>query len=157
MISAFIRKSSSATTVGFSIFIVGFVTQVWILFLLCRHGLFRSRKKECSCSFCLLFFCLQLVVQQGFPYTDSFSKTIRNVWSLFPPNLFAQGIKVLSDAVATSEDKGISWSKRGECALNDSDCVITIVCNHLTSKSLLHTPLHFKKPFGCFYLLLSVP
>ncbi|KHN30817.1 ABC transporter A family member 2 [Glycine soja] len=94
MISAFIRKSSSATTVGFSIFIVGFVTQ--------------------------------LVVQQGFPYTDSFSKTIRNVWSLFPPNLFAQGIKVLSDAVATSEDKGISWSKRGECALNDSDCVITI-------------------------------
>eukprot|EP00256_Glycine_max_P061178 XP_014630248.1 ABC transporter A family member 2 isoform X2 [Glycine max] len=94
MISAFIRKSSSATTVGFYIFIVGFVTQ--------------------------------LVALVGFPYKDSFSKTTRNLWSLFPPNLFSQGINVLSDAVATSEDKGVSWSKRGECALNKTDCVITI-------------------------------
>ena len=79
----------------------------------------------------------------GFPYKDSFSKTTRNLWSLFPPNLFSQGINVLSDAVATSEDKGVSWSKRGECALNKTDCVITIVCNDLTSKSLLHKPLLF--------------
>ncbi|RDX86540.1 ABC transporter A family member 2, partial [Mucuna pruriens] len=91
-----------------------------------RQGLFRSRKKECSCSICLLLFYLQLVVQGGFPYGDSFSKTIRNVWSLFPPNPFAKGIQVLSDAVATSEDNGVSWSKRGECALTDKDCVITI-------------------------------
>ncbi|KAJ1401643.1 P-loop containing nucleoside triphosphate hydrolase [Sesbania bispinosa] len=94
MLSAFIQKSSSATTVGFSIFIVGFVTQ--------------------------------LVVQAGFPYTDSISSTFRNIWSLFPPNPFAQALKVLSDAVATSEDDGLSWSKRGECAPNDEDCVITI-------------------------------
>ncbi|XP_027352542.1 ABC transporter A family member 2 isoform X2 [Abrus precatorius] len=94
MLSAFIRKSSSATTVGFSIFIVGFVTQ--------------------------------LVVQAGFPYSDSISKTFRNVWSLFPPNPFAQALQVLSDAVATPEDDGISWSKRGECAANDDNCVITI-------------------------------
>ncbi|KAL2340805.1 hypothetical protein Fmac_008745 [Flemingia macrophylla] len=94
MLSAFIQKSSSATTVGFSIFIVGFLTQI--------------------------------VVQGGFPYSDSFSQSIRNVWSLFPPNPFAQGIQVLSDAVATSEDKGVSWSKRGECPLTDDNCVITI-------------------------------
>ncbi|ESW10199.1 hypothetical protein PHAVU_009G189400 [Phaseolus vulgaris] len=94
MLSAFIKKSSSATTMGFSIFIVGFLTQ--------------------------------LVVQGGFPYTDSFSKTLRDLWSLFPPNPFSQGIKVLSDAVATSEDDGVSWSRRGECALTDADCVITI-------------------------------
>jgi len=65
---------------------------------------------------------------------------------------------VLSDAVATSEDDGVSWSRRGECALTDADCVITIVCNDLTSKFLLHKPpLHFKKPFGSFPHLLSAP
>ncbi|TKY73412.1 ABC transporter A family member 2 [Spatholobus suberectus] len=94
MLSAFIGKSSSATTVGFSLFIVGFLTQ--------------------------------LVVQGGFPYKKSFSKTLRNVWSIFPPNPFAQGIQLLSDAVATSEDKGVSWSKRRQCTLTDQDCVITI-------------------------------
>ncbi|KAK7304602.1 hypothetical protein VNO77_42485 [Canavalia gladiata] len=94
MLSAFIRKSSSATTVGFSVFIVGFVTQI--------------------------------VVQAGFPYKDSISKTFRNVWSLFPPNPFAQALQVLSDAVETPEDDGVSWSKRRECAVNDDDCVITI-------------------------------
>lgn len=104
---------------------------------------------------CLLFFCLQLVVQAGFPYTDNFSKTLRDLWSLFPPNPFSQGIQVLSDAVATSEDDGVSWSRRGECLHTDANCVITIVCNNLTSKFLLHKPLHFKKPFGCIFLLLS--
>ncbi|XP_058788357.1 ABC transporter A family member 2-like [Vicia villosa] len=94
MLSAFIRKSSSATTVGFSIFIVGFVTQ--------------------------------LVVQAGFPYTDSISVTFQNLWSLFPPNPFAQGLSILSDAVSTPEDNGLSWSKRGECGDYDVDCVITI-------------------------------
>lgn len=94
MLSAFIQKSSSATTAGFSIFIVGFLTQI--------------------------------VVQAGFPYKDSFSKTLRDLWSLFPPNPFSQGIQVLSDAVATSEDHGVRWSKRGECTLNDTECVITI-------------------------------
>ncbi|QCE13964.1 ATP-binding cassette [Vigna unguiculata] len=94
MLSAFIKKSSSATTMGFSIFIVGFLTQ--------------------------------LVVQAGFPYTNSFSKTLRNLWSLFPPNPFSQGIQVLSEAVDTSEDNGVSWSRRGECPHTDSDCVLTI-------------------------------
>ncbi|WVZ07774.1 hypothetical protein V8G54_021120 [Vigna mungo] len=94
MLSAFIKKSSSATTMGFSIFIVGFLTQ--------------------------------LVVQAGFPYRDRFSKTLRDLWSLFPPNPFSQGIQVLSDAVATSEDDGVSWSRRGECLHTHADCVITI-------------------------------
>lgn len=69
------------------------------------------------------------MVQAGFPYTDSISLKLRNIWSLFPPNPFAQALKVLSGAVSTPEDGGVSWSKRGECAVNDDDCVITIVCN----------------------------
>ncbi|MED6193393.1 ATP-binding cassette sub- A member 2 [Stylosanthes scabra] len=94
MLSAFIRKSSSATTVGFFLFIIGFVTQ--------------------------------LVVQAGFPYTDSISKTFRTIWSFFPPNPFAQAVQILSEAVSTSGDHGIRWSKRGQCGPNDDNCVITI-------------------------------
>ncbi|XP_057761178.1 ABC transporter A family member 2-like [Arachis stenosperma] len=94
MLSAFISKSSSATTVGFSIFIVGFVTQ--------------------------------LVIQAGFPYSDSISKTFRIIWSFFPPNPFAQALHILSEAVSTSEDHGIRWSKRGQCGPEDEGCVITI-------------------------------
>ncbi|KAK0586759.1 hypothetical protein LWI29_011786 [Acer saccharum] len=63
MLSAFISKSSSSTTVGFSIFIVGFMTQL---------------------------------------------------------------VTLLASATSTPEDIGISWSRRGECAPNDTECVITI-------------------------------
>ncbi|XP_010931289.1 ABC transporter A family member 2 isoform X2 [Elaeis guineensis] len=94
MISTFISKSSAATTVGFSIFIVGFLTQ--------------------------------LVTTFGFPYTDSFSKTYRVIWSLFPPNLLAKALDLLGNATATSQDKGISWKGRGECTAHEPDCVINI-------------------------------
>ncbi|KAL5816488.1 hypothetical protein ACOSQ3_024866 [Xanthoceras sorbifolium] len=94
MLSAFISKSSSSTTVGFSIFIVGFMTQ--------------------------------LVTAFGFPYADEFSSTLRAVWSLFPPNLLAQALQLLATATSTPEDIGISWSRRAECAPNDTECVITI-------------------------------
>lgn len=53
---------------------------------------------------------------------------IRALWSLFPPNTFSQGLKLLADATSTPQDPGISWSKRAECGPNDdTDCVITIV------------------------------
>ncbi|CAH2064996.1 unnamed protein product [Thlaspi arvense] len=95
MLSAFISKSSSATTVGFFVFLVGFVTQ--------------------------------LATSSGFPYAKNFSLTIRALWSLFPPNTFSQGLKLLAGATSTPQDPGISWSKRAECAPNDeTDCVITI-------------------------------
>ncbi|KAK3226518.1 hypothetical protein Dsin_006380 [Dipteronia sinensis] len=94
MLSAFISKSSSSTTVGFSIFIVGFMTQLVTVF--------------------------------GFPYADNFSTTLQNIWSLFPPNLLAQALQLLASATSTPEDIGISWSRRGECAPNDTECVITI-------------------------------
>ncbi|KAF6159975.1 hypothetical protein GIB67_033059 [Kingdonia uniflora] len=94
MISTFFSKSSSATTVGFSIFIIGFLTQ--------------------------------LVTTFGFPYSDSFTNTYRIIWSLFPPNLLAKALNLLGDATATSQDKGISWSRRGECPSAEYDCVITI-------------------------------
>lgn len=94
MFSAFISKSSSSTTIGFSVFIVGFLTQ--------------------------------LVTAFGFPYSDQFSNTYRTIWSLFPPNLLAEALQLLSDATETPQDIGISWSRRAECAPNDTECVITI-------------------------------
>ncbi|CAL9247259.1 unnamed protein product [Arabidopsis halleri] len=95
MLSAFISKSSSATTVGFFVFLVGFVTQ--------------------------------LATSTGFPYAKKYSRMIRTLWSLFPPNTFSQGLKLLADATSTPQDPGISWSKRAECGPNeDTDCVITI-------------------------------
>ncbi|XP_072998676.1 ABC transporter A family member 2-like [Typha latifolia] len=94
MISTFVSKSASATTVGFSIFIIGFLTQ--------------------------------LVTTFGFPYDSSFEKYYRVIWSFFPPNLLAKALDLLGNATATSDDKGISWSRRGECTTFEPDCVITI-------------------------------
>ncbi|KAK4437089.1 ABC transporter A family member 2 [Sesamum alatum] len=94
MLSAFISKSSSSTTVGYLTFIIGFLTQ--------------------------------LVTTFGFPYSQDFSKTYRLVWSFFPPNLLAAGLNLLSDATATPQDPGVSWSGRTKCAPNDTECIITI-------------------------------
>lgn len=94
MISTFVSKSSSATTAGFAVFIIGFMTQTVTTF--------------------------------GFPYDASYAKYKRVLWSLFPPNLFAKALKMLSDATSTSDGHGISWSSRGECVHGDDSCVITI-------------------------------
>ncbi|OMO95372.1 ABC transporter-like protein [Corchorus capsularis] len=77
----------------------------------------------------LVFFLFQLnmiVTTNGFPYSKSFSTVLQNLWSLFPPNLLAQALRLLSDATATPEDIGVSWSRRTKCAPNDEECVITI-------------------------------
>ncbi|KAH9719766.1 ABC transporter A family member 2 [Citrus sinensis] len=77
----------------------------------------------------LLFFLFELnmlVTAFGFPYSDQFSNTYRTIWSLFPPNLLAEALQLLSDATETPQDIGISWSRRAECAPNDTECVITI-------------------------------
>uniref|UniRef100_A0A2N9H431 ABC transporter domain-containing protein n=1 Tax=Fagus sylvatica TaxID=28930 RepID=A0A2N9H431_FAGSY len=77
----------------------------------------------------LVFYLFQinmLVTVFGFPYTTSISSAIRAVWSLFPPNLLAQALSLLSKATSTSQDSGISWSGRTKCAPNDTECVITI-------------------------------
>lgn len=92
--SAFISKSSTATTLGYYIFIIGIITQV--------------------------------VTQFGFPFSQDYSDTWRIIWSFFPPNLLAEGLKLLSDATATPQDPGVSWSSRTKCSPNDEECVITI-------------------------------
>ncbi|KAJ8536452.1 hypothetical protein K7X08_034853 [Anisodus acutangulus] len=94
MLSAFISKSSSTTTVGFFTFIVGFMTQ--------------------------------LVTAFGFPYSKKYSKSYRIIWSLFPPDLLAQGLQLLADATATPEDPGVSWNGRTKCAFNDTECVLNM-------------------------------
>jgi ABC-type multidrug transport system ATPase subunit len=68
----------------------------------------------------------QAVTAFGFPYSSSISKPLRNIWSLFPPNLLAEALQLLVSATATPQDVGVSWSNRGKCAANDDDCVITI-------------------------------
>ncbi|KAI4336023.1 hypothetical protein L6164_014601 [Bauhinia variegata] len=93
MLSAFVSKSSSATTVGFSTFIIGFVTQ--------------------------------LIIGGGYIYRKSTSKTIRTIFSIFPPDPFAQALSVLSEAT-TGQYDGISWSQRGQCGPSEDECVITI-------------------------------
>ncbi|CAI8602650.1 unnamed protein product [Vicia faba] len=68
-----------------------------------------------------------LVVQAIFLYTDNISVTFQNLWSLFPPNPFAQGLSILSDAISTPEDNGLSWSKWGDCVDYMKLTVITIL------------------------------
>ncbi|KAL3819386.1 hypothetical protein ACJIZ3_005340 [Penstemon smallii] len=94
MLSAFISKSSSSTTLGYFIFIIGFLTQIVTTF--------------------------------GFPYSEGYSRTYQIVWSFFPPDLFAQGLNLLSGATATPQDPGVSWEGRTKCAPNDAECIITI-------------------------------
>ncbi|KAI4319131.1 hypothetical protein MLD38_032767 [Melastoma candidum] len=94
MLSAFISKSSSSTIVGFSIFIIGFLTQV--------------------------------VTASGFPYSNIHSKSSQRIWSLFPPNLLAEAVVLLSGATSAPQDPGISWSGHAKCPPNDLECVMTI-------------------------------
>ncbi|XP_057868704.2 ABC transporter A family member 11 [Cryptomeria japonica] len=94
MLSTFISKSSSATSVGFSVYIIGFITQ--------------------------------LVTTFGFPYSNTYSKNLRTIWSIFPPNLFSKGLALLGDATSTKQDEGISWSSRSKCPSIDDECVITV-------------------------------
>ena len=105
-------------------------------------------------------FLLQIITTNGFPYSDNFSSGLQNVWSLFPPNLLAQALKLLSDATATPEDIGVSWSKRTKCAPNDEECVITIVCPQFPFILFLQAS-HFLFPFciNCspFVTLFDLP
>ncbi|KAL6662135.1 hypothetical protein ACP70R_001519 [Stipagrostis hirtigluma subsp. patula] len=76
MISTFVTKAASATTVGFAIFIIGFLTQ--------------------------------LVTTFGFPYSSSYQKSYRIVWSLFPPDVFAKGLDILGRATKIKVSAGIN-------------------------------------------------
>ena len=88
-----------------------------------------------------LSYLLQIVTG-AFPYNQSFSQALQNVWSLFSPNLLAQALKLLSDATSTPEDVGVSWSRRTKCAPNDEECVITIVCLQFKIENLLLRMFH---------------
>lgn len=74
-----------------------------------------------------LFIVFQIVTIFGFPYSQSYSTTYQRVWSIFPPNLLAAGLNLLSGATATPQDPGLSWKGRTRCAPNDTECVITVV------------------------------
>ncbi|KAL9284230.1 ABC transporter A family member 9 [Arabidopsis thaliana] len=93
-LSSIISKSSSATTVGFLVFLIGFITQ--------------------------------FVSATGFPYSSSYAVSRRVMWSLFPPNTFSAGLKLLLDATSTPKSSGISWSNRAVCEGGQATCVISI-------------------------------
>ncbi|KAG2283760.1 hypothetical protein Bca52824_054980 [Brassica carinata] len=94
VLSSFISKSSSATTVGFLVFLIGFITQI--------------------------------VSATGFPYSNAYPASRRAIWSLFPPNTFSAGLKLLLDATSTPASSGISWSERAVCEGGMSTCVLSI-------------------------------
>ena len=56
----------------------------------------------------LCYFPVQLVTTFGFPYTNTYEQYYRTIWSIFPPNVFAQALNILGKATATPEDKGMS-------------------------------------------------
>lgn len=68
----------------------------------------------------------QVVTQFGFPYSQRFSRTYMVIWSLFPPNLLAKALQMLTDATATHQDPGMRWKGRTRCAPNDDECVLTM-------------------------------
>lgn len=76
----------------------------------------------------------QIVTAAGFPYSDNIRKRYRIIWSFFPPNLLAKALEILSSATSPPHDMGIKWSGITECPPNETDCVITIVCNHIVSQ-----------------------
>ncbi|PQQ15525.1 ABC transporter A family member 2 isoform X1 [Prunus yedoensis var. nudiflora] len=79
----------------------------------------------------LVFFLFQLnmiVTVTHFPYSTNFKskRTVRIVWSLFPPNLLAKALQMLAEATSTPKDIGISWSTRTKCGPNDDHDCMTI-------------------------------
>ncbi|KAI9174773.1 hypothetical protein LWI28_022515 [Acer negundo] len=78
----------------------------------------------------LLFFLFQLnmiVTKFGFPYNKDYTKLKRQIWSLFPPNLLAKALSLLTDAPSIpGSDAGLRWSKRAECLPTEPECLMTI-------------------------------
>ncbi|XP_048591975.1 ABC transporter A family member 11-like [Brassica napus] len=69
---------------------------------------------------------LKIVSATGFPYSNAYPASRRAIWSLFPPNTFSAGLKLLLDATSTPASSGISWSERAVCEGGMSTCVLSI-------------------------------
>ncbi|KAJ8428688.1 hypothetical protein Cgig2_032268 [Carnegiea gigantea] len=68
----------------------------------------------------------QVVMQFGFPYSEKFSRTYKVIWSLFPPNLLAKALQMLTNATTTHQDPRMRWKGWTRCAPNDDECVLTM-------------------------------
>ena len=80
----------------------------------------------------------QLVTLFGFPYDNTFSKPLRNLWSLFPPNLFAAAISYLGEATSTKQDPGIQWKDRSVCSYRNDNCVLTMVITFIPGLCIMN-------------------
>ena len=66
-----------------------------------------------SISLYLLLFFLQITVDAGFPYEDTYNGIYRALFSIFPPSLLALALSHLDSASDESGDlQGIKWSER---------------------------------------------
>ncbi|XP_060204668.1 ABC transporter A family member 2-like [Lycium barbarum] len=111
------------------VFLLFFLFQLNMIGFAFMMSAFISKSSSSTIIGFLIFvagYMTQLVTASGFPYSEEYSKTDRILWSLFPPNLLAQGLHLLSNATAIPEDPGVSWSGRTKCAFNDADCVLTM-------------------------------
>ncbi|KAK4842799.1 hypothetical protein QYF36_000224 [Acer negundo] len=64
-----------------------------------------------------------IVTQIGFPYNKRVQfKRYGVIWSLFPPNLLAQALNLLT----TNPKVGVTWSERAKCPPDDAGCMMTI-------------------------------
>eukprot|EP00892_Ulva_mutabilis_P002376 jgi/Ulvmu1/12139/UM085_0003.1 len=93
-LASFVRKSSLAISLGFVIFLVGFVFSLVINF-----GVPYTDK-----------------------YYTKWGGVVTIVFSIFPWSPFAKAIKDLGDATINSSDPGINWAQRDSYCSDDPDC-----------------------------------
>ena len=134
MSSSLTSHLTSSTTVSFSMFIMGTLTQV----IRIRTFHFQDRGVTCcpsktkKISF-FIFFVLQLVTIFGFPYSRNISKMCQIIWSFFPPNLLAKALFLLIKASSSSQDYAFLLTKPANCVSNNiSFDIITIICELLS-------------------------
>lgn len=113
LLSNFLSKSGSATSLGFLIFLIGFITQLVVQFGVPYSTAFDKESAPKSST----------------RLKGKSSNTIfilRIIFNLFPPNLLAIGLQYLGNATGSSTDNGIKWSRISECSIQDPDCVLTM-------------------------------
>lgn len=68
------------------------------------------------------------------------SPPLQVLFSMFPPNMLAMGLKFLQDATVAPEDPGYTWGDITSCAPNNDECVLTMVRGTRTLFGLAHCP-----------------
>ena len=92
----------------------------------------------------------------GFPYQQFVAKEYRIMWSLFPPNLLSEALKLLLDATSKPENVGIRWSTWSDCSPNNNNCIMSIVSTHFNIHITIGFLLFSFSSFHCLHFVLFV-